>query len=174
MANKAIFFDRDGTLNEDVDYLYEPEKFIWVEGAVAAIRWANAHGYIVVVVTNQSGVARGYYDEAAVLRLHDWMNAQLTKHGAHIDAFYYCPHHPEAEIPAYRKPCDCRKPAPGMILRAIREHDIDPAASYLFGDGARDIEAAERAGVKGVRYTGGSLLDCVQAAVESPRYNEWI
>ena len=167
MPNKAIFFDRDGTLNVDVDYLCAPEKFVWTEGAVAAIRWANEHGYLVIVVTNQSGVARGYYDEAAVLRLHDWMNAQLTKFGAHIDAFYYCPHHPEAAVPAYRKPCDCRKPAPGMILRAIAAHGIDPAASFLFGDGARDVAAAEAAGVRGVRYTGGSLLDCVRGAVEA-------
>ena len=76
MRNKAIFFDRDGTLNVDVHYLHESEKFIWVEGAIEAIRWANAHGYLVIVVTNQSGIARGYYDEAAVYRLHDWMNME--------------------------------------------------------------------------------------------------
>ena len=93
MPNKAIFFDRDGTLNVDVHYLHDPEQFVWVDGAIDAIRWANTHGYLVIVVTNQSGIARGYYDEAAVQRLHDWMNAELAKHGAHIDAFYYCPHH---------------------------------------------------------------------------------
>ena len=166
LKNKAIFFDRDGTLNVDVDYLHDPADFVWVEGAIAAIRWANEHGYLVIVVTNQSGVARGYYDEAAVHRLHDWMNTQLKKHGAHIDAFYYCPHHTEGTVPAYRQACDCRKPAPGMILRAIEEHDIDPAASWMFGDGARDIAAAESAGVRGVRYEGGSLYDCVRRAVE--------
>ena len=165
MPNKAIFFDRDGTLNVDVDYLHEPEKFIWVEGAIDAIRWANEHGYLVIVVTNQSGVARGYYDETAVHRLHEWMNAELRKNGAHIDAFYYCPHHPEAAVPAYAEKCDCRKPAPGMILRAIAEHNIEPAASFLFGDAASDVVAAENAGVKGVRYTGGSLLDCVRCVV---------
>lgn len=167
MPNKAIFFDRDGTLNIDVHYLHEPEKFIWVEGAIEAIHWANTHGYLVIVVTNQSGIARGYYDETAVRRLHDWMNAQLAAHGAHIDAFYYCPHHAEGTVPAYAKHCDCRKPAPGMILRAITEHHIDPAASFLFGDGARDVEAAESAGVRGVCYAGGNLLECVQTAVES-------
>ena len=166
MPNKAIFFDRDGTLNVDVDYLHESEKFIWTQGAIDAIRWANEHGYLVIVVTNQSGIARGYYDEAAVHRLHDWMNAELAAHGAHIDAFYYCPHHPEAPVPAYAKNCDCRKPAPGMLLRAIREHHIDPAASFLFGDGARDVAASGRAGVKGVRYTGGSLVDCVRRTIE--------
>lgn len=165
MPNKAIFFDRDGTLNVDVHYLHEPEKFVWIEGAIDAIRWANAHGYLVIVVTNQSGIARGYYDEADVHRLHNWMNAELRKHGAHIDAFYYCPHHIEGKLPAYARSCDCRKPAPGMILRAIREHDIDPAASWMFGDAESDVAAAENAGVKGVRYAGGSLLAAVKHAV---------
>ena len=165
MPNKAIFFDRDGTLNVDVHYLHDPEQFVWVDGAIDAIRWANTHGYLVIVVTNQSGIARGYYDEAAVHRLHDWMNAELAAHGAHIDAFYYCPHHIEGKLPAYAKSCDCRKPAPGMILRAIREHDIDPAASWMFGDAESDVAAAENAGVKGVRYMGGSLLAAVKHAV---------
>ena len=166
MPTKAIFFDRDGTLNVDVHYLHEPEKFVWIEGAIEAIRWANEHGYLVIVVTNQSGIARGYYDEATVHRLHDWMNAELRKHSAHIDAFYYCPHHIEGKLPAYAKSCDCRKPAPGMILRAIREHNIDSAVSWMFGDAASDVAAAENAGIKGVRYESGSLADCVRSAAE--------
>ena len=165
MPTKAIFFDRDGTLNVDVHYLHEPEKFVWIEGAIEAIRWANEHGYLVIVVTNQSGIARGYYDEAAVHRLHDWMNAELAAHGAHIDAFYYCPHHIEGKLPAYAKSCDCRKPAPGMVLRAIAAYGIDPAVSFLFGDAQSDVTAAEKAGVRGVRYTGGSLLAAVKHAV---------
>ena len=169
MPNKAIFFDRDGTLNVDVHYLHDPADFVWIKGAIAAIRWANTHGYLVIVVTNQSGIARGYYDEDAVRHLHDWMNAELAAHGAHIDAFYYCPHHTEGSVPAYVKQCDCRKPASGMILRAIAEHEIDPAVSFLFGDAASDVTAAEAAGVRGVRYTGGSLLDCVRNAVEAER-----
>ena len=165
MQNKAVFFDRDGTLNVDVHYLHDPADFVWIEGAMDAIRWANVHDYLVVVVTNQSGIARGYYDEAAVHHLHDWMNTELEKHNAHIDAFYYCPHHTEGKLPAYTKSCDCRKPAPGMILRAIAEHDIDPAASWMFGDAESDVAAAENAGVKGVRYMGGSLLAAVKHAV---------
>ena len=168
MPNKAIFFDRDGTLNVDVHYLHEPEKFIWVEGAIGAIRWANEHGYLVIVVTNQSGIARGYYDEGAVHHLHEWMNAELAAHGAHIDAFYYCPHHTEGVVSAYARSCDCRKPAPGMILRAIAEHDIDTAVSWMFGDAQSDVAAAEAADVRGVRYTGGNLLECVRGAVENP------
>ena len=164
MRNKAIFFDRDGTLNVDVHYLHDPADFVWIEGAIDAIRWANEHRYLVIVVTNQSGIARGYYDEAAVHRLHDWMNEQLAAHGAHIDAFYYCPHHIEGKIPVYTKSCDCRKPAPGMLLKAIAEHNIDPAASFLFGDAESDVVAAENAGVRGVRYEGESLMDCVRGA----------
>lgn len=169
MPNKAIFFDRDGTLNVDVHYLHDPEQFVWVDGAIDAIRWANTHGYLVIVVTNQSGIARGYYDEAAVQRLHDWMNAELAKHGAHIDAFYYCPHHTEGIVPAYTKVCACRKPAPGMLLRAIAEYDIDPAVSLLIGDGEHDVVAAANAGVKGVLYPGGNLCDCVRAAAGESR-----
>ena len=169
MPNKAIFFDRDGTLNVDVHYLHDPADFVWIEGAIAAIRWANEHGYLVIVVTNQSGIARGYYDEDAVRHLHDWMNAELAAHGAHIDAFYYCPHHTEGSVSAYVKQCDCRKPAPGMLLRAIAEHEIAPAVSFLFGDAASDVTAAEAAGVRGVHYAGGSLLDCVRNAVEAER-----
>lgn len=165
--NKAIFFDRDGTLNVDVDYLHDPAAFAWTEGAIDAVRWANAHGYLAIVVTNQSGVARGYFPECDVTRLHDWMNAELQKCGAHIDAFYYCPHHPAAKIPAYRKDCDCRKPAPGLLLRALREYDIDPAASLMIGDARRDITCAEQAGVRGVLYTGGDLCEAVRGAINT-------
>ncbi|MBQ7477711.1 MAG: HAD-IIIA family hydrolase, partial [Selenomonadaceae bacterium] len=94
-GKKAVFFDRDGTLNVDTDYLYKIEEFRWEEDAVEAIRYCNDKGWLVIVVTNQSGVARGYYTEADVERLHAWMNEDLQKHGAHIDAFYYCPHHPK-------------------------------------------------------------------------------
>jgi D,D-heptose 1,7-bisphosphate phosphatase len=167
MPTKAIFFDRDGTLNVDVHYLHDPADFLWIEGAIEAIRWANVHGYLVIVVTNQSGIARGYYDEAAMHRLHDWMNAELAAHGAHIDAFYYCPHHTEGVVSAYARSCDCRKPAPGMILRAMAEHEIDPAVSWMFGDAQRDVAAAENAGVRGVRYMGGSLLECVRDTVKA-------
>ena len=167
MPNKAIFFDRDGTLNVDVHYLHDPAAFVWIPGAVDAVRFANAHGYLVIVITNQSGVARGYFGEADVQRLHNWMNEDLRAHGAWIDAFYYCPHHPDGADAMYRQECGCRKPAPGMILRALREHDIDPHASLLIGDGARDVQAAERAGVRGVRYTGGDLCSLLQHALET-------
>ena len=163
MANKAVFFDRDGTLNVDVHYLYRPEDFQWTPEAVEAIEYCHQQGYLVVVITNQSGVARGYYTEAEVQRLHQWMNEELARQGTKpIDAFYYCPHHPQGKVAAYTKECSCRKPQPGMLLQACREMNIEPARSYMIGDSPRDVEAGEKAGIKGVLYAGGSLLACVR------------
>ena len=163
MGNKearrgAIFFDRDGTLNVDKDYLYKIEDFEWLEDAPQAIRWANEHGFLVIVITNQSGVARGYFTEEDVRRLHAWMNEDLVRFGAHIDAFYYCPHLLKGSVAAYAKDCDCRKPKPGLIERACADFDIDREASVLVGDKSRDVECAEAAGVRGVLYEGGSLV----------------
>ena len=165
MANKAIFFDRDGTLNVDKDYLYKKEEFEWMDGAVETIRFANENGYKVIVITNQSGVARGYFKEADVKALHDWMNGQLKEYGAHIDAFYYCPHHPEAVVPEYRKKCKCRKPGPKLVEDACRDFDIDKKASVMIGDADRDVQCAEKAGVKGVKFTGGNLLELVKQSL---------
>ena len=158
---KAIFFDRDGTLNEEVHFLHKIEDFVWTEGAIEAIKFCNDHNYLAIVITNQSGVARGYYPEENIMKLHQWMNDQLKGHGAHLDGIYYCPHHPEGIIGKYALKCNCRKPLPGMLLRAEKDFDIDMAKSYLIGDGARDVECAEAAGVKGIRYTGGNLYQAL-------------
>ncbi len=166
MANKAVFFDRDGTLNVDIHYLHRPEDLIWTSEAVEAVKLCNDRGYLTVVITNQSGVARGYYDEKAVLDLHDWMNGELAKHGAHLDAIYYCPHHKDGKIPEYTRECGCRKPSPYMVNRACEELDIDKNQSFFVGDTDGDMGCAENAGVKGVRYTGGSLLELVKKAMD--------
>lgn len=154
----AVFFDRDGTLNVDKDYLYKIEDFEWLEDAPRAVRWANEHGFPVIVITNQSGIARGYFAEDDVRRLHDWMNNDLARFGAHIDAFYYCPHLPDGTVKAYAVECDCRKPKPGLIERACADFSIDRGASILIGDKSRDVECAAAAGVRGVLYEGGSLV----------------
>ena len=154
----AVFFDRDGTLNVDKDYLYKIEDFEWLEDAPRAVRWANEHGFPVIVITNQSGIARGYFAEDDVRRLHDWMNKDLARFGAHIDAFYYCPHLPDGTVKAYAVECDCRKPKPGLIERACADFSIDRGASILIGDKSRDVECAAAAGVRGVLYEGGSLV----------------
>ena len=163
MADRAaVFFDRDGTLNVDKEYLYRIEDFEWMEDAPQAIRWANQEGFLVIVVTNQSGVARGYFTEDDVRRLHEWMNEDLARAGAHIDAFYYCPHLPNGRVEAYAKECSCRKPKPGLIERACADFDIDREASIMIGDKPRDVECAEAAGVRGVLYEGGSLLQLLK------------
>ena len=159
---KAVFFDRDGTLNVEVGYLYEFEKFKWIDGAIEAVKFCNDNGYLVIVVTNQSGVARGYYTEADVAELHRRMNEELNKHGAHIDDFFYCPHHPGGAIAQYSIDCKCRKPKPGLIEEACRKHDIDKSKSLMIGDMPRDVECATNAGVRGVLFTGGSLFNVLK------------
>ena len=164
----AFFFDRDGVLNEEVGYLHEIEKFKWIDGAIDSIKFCNEQNFLTVVVTNQSGVARGFYSEDDVKKIHAFMQSELEKFDAHIDAFYYCPHHPEGNVTAYRKVCDCRKPEPGLILRACRELEINPATSILIGDSQRDIESGRRAGIgRLVFFEGGNLFDVVKQAIFS-------
>ena len=160
---QAVFFDRDGVLNEEVGYLWEVERFKWIDGAREAVKLCNERGLLAVVVTNQSGIARGLYTAREVDALHAFMQRELSAVGAHIDAFYYCPHHPEGVVEEFSIVCECRKPKPGLILRACAELDINPAQSILFGDSRRDIEAAEAAGLRdGILFTGGNLFDVVK------------
>ena len=155
---KAIFFDRDGVLNVDVIDLHELEKFQWIDGAIDAIKLCNEQGYLVVVITNQSGIARGIFTEDDVKKIHAHMQSELEKNGAHIDAFYYCPHHPNGTVDGYAKVCECRKPKPGLILQACKEMDIAPAESVMIGDKQRDIDCGINAGVKKtLLFTGGNL-----------------
>lgn len=162
---RAVFFDRDGTLNVDIHYLHRPEDFIWTPDAKEAIRYVNDAGYLAILITNQSGVARGYFPERAVRSLYDWMNAELKEIGAHLDALYYCPHHPEARLPQYRKTCTCRKPATGLIDAACARFSIDRSKSYFVGDSDSDMLCAQNAGLIGLRYEGGSLLELVANSI---------
>ncbi len=154
-----MIFDRDGVLNVDVGYAHRPDQIRWVEGAMAAVKAVNDAGLFAFVATNQSGVARGYYTEADVQALHDWMNAELAHGaGARIDAFVYSPFHPDAPLAAYRRESACRKPNPGMILELMARFPVDPARTLLIGDKASDLAAAETAGVEGLLFEGGSVL----------------
>lgn len=157
----AAFLDRDGVINVDHGYTYRAEDLEFVAGAPAAIRRLNESGLLVVVVTNQSGVARGYYGEDDAARFHAHMQRELRKSGGRIDAFYSCPYHAEATVPAYRVDHPDRKPGPGMILRALRQLPIDPARAFMIGDKSSDMAAAASAGIAGHRFTSGDLDDFV-------------
>lgn len=161
----TAFLDRDGVINLDHGFVHTIDRVEWVEGAIAAIKLLNDLGYLVFVVTNQSGIARGRYDEAAVEALHQWMAGQMAAAGARVDAFYFCPHHPEGARDDLRFVCDCRKPAPGMLLRAIAEWPVDRSRSFLIGDRFTDVEAAQAAGIAGHLFTGGNLLEKVRDVI---------
>jgi D-glycero-D-manno-heptose 1,7-bisphosphate phosphatase len=145
---RAVFLDRDGTINEEKDYLHRVEDFEFIPGASEAIRRLKEAGFLVIVVTNQSGVARGYYSLDDVAILHRHMRKELDAAGASVDGIYVCPHHPTEGVGEYRRECDCRKGRPGMLLRAAREYGIDLSRSYMIGDKVADIEAGEMAGCK--------------------------
>lgn len=165
----ALFLDRDGVLNEDRGYVSRWEDFRWIAGAQAAVAAFNRAGWLVIVVTNQSGVGRGYYSEADMHTLHARMAQDLAKVGGHIDAFYHAPQHPEAPLDAYRHPDPPdRKPNPGMILRALADWSIDKAASVLVGDKPSDLEAALRAGIRSVLFPGGDLAEFLAAEALLP------
>jgi D-glycero-D-manno-heptose 1,7-bisphosphate phosphatase len=144
----AVFLDRDGVVIEDSHYLGDVDRVRLVPGAAAAIAALNRAGWVVVVVTNQSGVARGLFTLDSVGVVHDHLAALLTQHGATIDDFRFCPHHPEAELAEFRAECDCRKPKPGMLHQAARELGLDLAASWMIGDRVSDLEAGARAGCR--------------------------
>jgi D-glycero-D-manno-heptose 1,7-bisphosphate phosphatase len=155
MTNIAVFLDRDGTINEEVGYLDRIEKLKIFPNAYNAIRLINNSGMKAVVVSNQAGVARGFFTEEFVVSVNELMQANLNNQGARIDKFYYCPHHPTEGKGIYLQNCVCRKPAPGMLIRASRELGIDLTASYLIGDRFLDMETAKRAGAKGILVKTG-------------------
>ncbi|WP_247485297.1 MULTISPECIES: HAD-IIIA family hydrolase [unclassified Bradyrhizobium] len=163
----AVFFDRDGVLNVDKGYVHRVEDFEWVIGAREAIKLCNDLGYYAFVVTNQSGVARGYYGVDDVHRLHDWMNGELAVVGAHIDDYQYCPYHEEGTVEAFRRASDRRKPAPGMILDCMKAWPVRKEGSLLVGDNSRDVEAAHAAGLPGHLYREGDLAMFLRPLISS-------
>ena len=160
----AAFLDRDGVLNVDRGYAHKPEDIEMIPGAAAAVRLLNEAGYYVFVVTNQSGVARGLYSEDAIEQVHRHMQDILRAEGAHIDAFYYCPHHPDGSVKEFAIQCRCRKPEAGMLEQAARDWPVDLRRSFLIGDRCHDLAAAAAFRIRGVKFSAeaGSLVHLVR------------
>jgi D-glycero-D-manno-heptose 1,7-bisphosphate phosphatase len=151
----AIFMDRDGTVSDEVGYLNHVSRLRVFPWSAAAVRRINESSMLAILVTNQAGVARGYFAEEMIGRVHERLVAELADGGARLDAIYYCPHHPTAGEPPYRRDCDCRKPRPGMLRRAAEEHGVDLAASYVVGDKYSDVRLAHEVGAAGVLVLTG-------------------
>ena len=147
MAKIAVFLDRDGVINQDTGYVSCVDDFHFIDGTIEALQILKKKGYCLVVVTNQSGIARGYFTEEQFMSLTEWMDWSLADRDVDLDGIYFCPHHPTAGVGEYRQECTCRKPAPGMLLDAAKDLKIDLANSYMVGDKAGDLQAAKAAGV---------------------------
>jgi len=179
--NKACFLDRDGVLIVEKNYLHDISEVELETGAVEAVKLLKQHGFKVIVVSNQAGVARGYFPESKVREVNQYIHNQLVDAGTEIDAWYYCPHYAKGIVPEYSIKCSCRKPEPGLLLRAAQEHKIDLAASYMIGDKVSDIEVGTRAGCKAsvlvqtghadeipaeklaqIKYTEANILEAVK------------
>ncbi|MBI1248378.1 D-glycero-beta-D-manno-heptose 1,7-bisphosphate 7-phosphatase [bacterium] len=151
----AVFLDRDGTINEEVKYLGSPHQLRLIPGAAEAIARLNQTGIPVIVVTNQSGIAHGYYTEDDIQDIHNYLDKLLADHGASINAYYYCPHHPEAIVKKYMVDCECRKPRIGMLSAAAAQENVSLSQAYLIGDKRSDLRAALNAGARGILVRTG-------------------
>ena len=155
MKPRAVFIDRDGTISEEVGYINHPSRFRLFPYAAAAIKQLNQNDWLAIVITNQAGVARGYFSEDMVQTVHAAMTREIENGDARIDAVYYCAHHPSVGEPPYRYDCDCRKPKPGLVSRAAADFDIDLGESWMVGDRYSDIELARNAGVRSMFVMSG-------------------
>ena len=167
--NKAVFFDRDGVINRDYVNVHKIDDWEWINNAREAIKYCNDNGYLVIIVTNQSGVARKLFTLNDVNKLHNFVQGELYKIGARIDAFYICPHVDDGtgKVEQYSIKCNCRKPLPGLILQACKDFDIDVSQSYMIGDKERDTECGKNAGCKATcLFDGKNLLDSVKKMLQ--------
>lgn len=155
MGQRGVFLDRDGTMIEEVEYLTDVDQLKLIDGAVEAIRLLNNADYKVVMITNQSGIAKGYLTEAQLQIIHAELEKMLRKNNVSIDGIYYCPHHPDAEVEAYKADCQCRKPKPGMLKQAAKDLDIDLKNSFVIGDKLSDLGAGDAAGCRKILVRTG-------------------
>jgi D,D-heptose 1,7-bisphosphate phosphatase len=155
-SSRAVFLDKDGTLVENVPYNVDPTLIRWCEGAIDGLRRLHEAGYKLFVITNQSGVARGYFEETALAIVEQHLMQELAQFGIPLAGFYYCPHHPEGTIAPYAINCNCRKPEPGLLLQAAEEHQLDLAASWFIGDILHDVGAGRAAGCRTILIDNGN------------------
>lgn len=167
MKNKAAFLDRDGIINKDFGYVHKWTEFVFVDGILDLLKLLQKNEYVLIVVTNQSGIARGYYDEKTVEKLHEKMTHVLSSHDIYLDDIYYCPHLPSGNLVEYAIECSCRKPKPGMILTAAGKHNIDLSRSILIGDKITDIVAGQRAGLK-----NNFLISDLERTLQCKKYRD--
>ena len=170
MGKAAVFLDKDGTLVMDVPYNVDPGAIVLAAGAADGTRLLHEAGYPLIVVSNQSGVARGYFQEEALKAVEDRLRELLAAAGSSIAGFYYCPHHPQGSAPGYAVTCGCRKPEPGLILRAAEEHEVDVGRSWVLGDILNDVEAGRRAGARTVLIDNGNETEWVVSPERTPDY----
>jgi D-glycero-D-manno-heptose 1,7-bisphosphate phosphatase len=168
--NKAIFLDKDGTLIPDIPYNVDPALIFLQEDAVEGLKTLSQNGYLLIIISNQAGVAKGYFSEDKLQGVHHRMKELFKQHELVLDGFYYCPHHTEGIVKEYVKDCNCRKPMPGMILQAAKDFDIDLSQSWMVGDILNDVEAGNRAGCKTVLIDNGNETEWVQGEYRTPDY----
>lgn len=166
----AIFLDKDGTLIDDIPYNVDPAEIRLSNRAGEGLRVLSQLGYPLIVVTNQAGIARGFFKEEALGPVRQRLEELLARHGASMTGFYYCPHYPDAAVTEYTFACDCRKPLPGMLLKAAGEHGIDLARSWMIGDILNDVEAGHRAGCRSVLIDSGNETEWVLSPERDPEY----
>lgn len=161
--NKAVFLDRDGTINVEKNYLYDIEEFEFLPQVFEALKILQDAGYLLIIVTNQSGIGRGFYSEEDFAKLNQWMLGILEKHGIQIQQVYYCPHHPKALIKKYRKDCECRKPNIGMYLNAVKDFQIALEKSYVIGDKIRDCAVCKTTECRGFLIENNEKKEIIEA-----------
>lgn len=168
LMNKAVFIDKDGTLIPDIPYNVQPGLITLENGVVEGLKLLARHGYMLVIISNQAGVARGYFSEAALQPVKEKISGLLRQEGITLHGFYYCPHHPEGKVELYTLNCSCRKPAPGLILRAAADLQINLQASWMVGDILHDVEAGNRAGCRTVLINNGNETEWTGGAYRTP------
>lgn len=167
---RAVFLDKDGTIIHNVPYNVDVSLIKWTDGALANLRLLQESGYLLIVVSNQSGIAHGYFTETEILRVREKMYSDLKEAGASFDGFFFCPHHPDGVITAYATNCHCRKPAPGMILEAARDFNIDLRHSWMIGDILNDVEAGNRAGCNTILINNGNETEWKMTELRKPAF----